>query len=102
MVILANRLSRRNLFSHTPDLKNPTLNSSSIIRRDDDDLLITTYGSNMDCVTYQQNDVITHATFGMLYHPYPTWQQGQTSDIQIYGSGNTVGVTQGQGQSGGY
>jgi hypothetical protein len=34
------------------------------------------------------------------YHPYPTWQQGQTSDIQIYGSGNTVGVTQGQG--GGY
>jgi hypothetical protein len=36
------------------------------------------------------------------YHPYPTWQQGQTSDIQIYGSGNTVGVTQGQGQGGGY
>ena len=23
------------------------------------------------------------------YHPYPTCQQGQTSDIQIYGSGNT-------------
>jgi hypothetical protein len=36
------------------------------------------------------------------YHPYPTWQQDQTSDIQIYGSGNTVGVTQGQGQGGGY
>jgi hypothetical protein len=36
------------------------------------------------------------------YHPYPTSQQGQTSDIQIYGSGNTVGVTQGQGQGGGY
>ena len=36
------------------------------------------------------------------YHPYPTWQQGQTSDIQIYGSCNTVGVTQGQGQNGGY
>jgi hypothetical protein len=36
------------------------------------------------------------------YHPYPTWQQGQTSDIRIYGSGNTVGVTQGQGQGGGY
>jgi hypothetical protein len=36
------------------------------------------------------------------YRPYPTWQQGQTSDIQIYGSGNTVGVTQGQGQGGGY
>jgi hypothetical protein len=36
------------------------------------------------------------------YHPNPTWQQGQTSDIQIYGSGNTVGVTQGQGQGGGY
>ena len=36
------------------------------------------------------------------YHPYPTWQQGQTSDIQIYGSGNTVGVTQGQEQGGGY
>jgi hypothetical protein len=36
------------------------------------------------------------------YHPYPTWQQGQTSDIQIYGSGNTVGVTQDQGQGGGY
>ena len=36
------------------------------------------------------------------YHPNPTWQQGQTSDIQIYGSGNTVGVTQGQGQDGGY
>ena len=36
------------------------------------------------------------------YHPYPAWQQGQTSDIQIYGSGNTVGVTQGQGQGGGY
>ena len=24
------------------------------------------------------------------YHPYPTWQQGQTSDIQIYGSGRFV------------
>jgi hypothetical protein len=24
------------------------------------------------------------------YHPYPTWEQGQTSDIQIYGSGNTI------------
>jgi hypothetical protein len=36
------------------------------------------------------------------YHPNPTWQQGQTSDIQIYGSGNTVGVTQDQGQDGGY
>ena len=29
-------------------------------------------------------------------------QQGQTSDIQIYGSWNTVGLTQGQGQDGGY
>jgi hypothetical protein len=37
-----------------------------------------------------------------LYPPNPIWQQGQTSDIQIYGSGNTVGVTQGQGQGGGY
>ena len=36
------------------------------------------------------------------YHPYPTWQQGQTSNIQIYGSGNTVGVTQSKGQNGGY
>jgi hypothetical protein len=36
------------------------------------------------------------------YHPYPTWQQGQTSDIQIYESRNTVGLTQGQGQDGGY
>jgi len=35
------------------------------------------------------------------YHPYPAWQQqGRTSDIQIYGSGNTVGVTQGQGHGG--
>jgi hypothetical protein len=37
------------------------------------------------------------------YHPYPAWQQqGQASNIQIYGSGNTVGVTQGLGQGGGY
>ena len=38
----------------------------------------------------------------LVVHPYPTWQQGQTSNIQIYGYGNTVGMTQGQGQDGGY